>query len=200
MLFYRWNLTSVNSPELQHALLSSGLVNWTGAPNTYKPIDLGLEHLNCSCKIEMKCYKNSTHDTDVIFNRVCLSNATVRTLRGKMEHTFGEEMPGAHTHASVELDMFLLAYTLYSSDLAAPRNPGQLVGLQLFDSHDIFRTGVDVLAERVTQFNELHVQDPHSVAASYPLPDADDLTGFADIQDYADVVGDGLEEVDLTTG
>ena len=55
MLFYRWNLTSVNSPELQHAILSSGLVNWLGAPDRHKAIDLGLEHLNGSCKIEMKC-------------------------------------------------------------------------------------------------------------------------------------------------
>lgn len=70
MLFYRWNLSPVNTPELQHAILASGLVNWHGRATTHKPIDLGLEHLNGACKIEMKCYKNSTHDTDVIFDRV----------------------------------------------------------------------------------------------------------------------------------
>ena len=74
MLFYRWNLTSVNSPELQHAILSSGLVNWLGAPDRHKAIDLGLEHLNGSCKIEMKCYKNLTYNINIIFNWVYLSN------------------------------------------------------------------------------------------------------------------------------
>lgn len=74
MLFYRWNTTAVNMPELQHAILASGIVNWKGSPMSHKPIDLGLEHLNGSCRIEMQCYKNSTHDTDLIFDRVCLTN------------------------------------------------------------------------------------------------------------------------------
>jgi hypothetical protein len=74
MLFYRWNLSSVNTSELQHIILSSDIVNWLGRSTTYKTIDLDLKHLNSSCKIEMKCYKNLTYDIDIIFNRVCLSN------------------------------------------------------------------------------------------------------------------------------
>ena len=42
----------------------------------------------------------------------------VRTVRSKIEYIFGEEMLGAYTWASIELDMFLLTYTIYLSDLA----------------------------------------------------------------------------------
>jgi len=77
----------------------------------------------------MKCYKNSTHNTNIIFNQVCLLNATVRTVRSKIEYIFGEEMSGAYTRASIKLNIFLLTYTIYLSDLAIPRGPRQLVGL-----------------------------------------------------------------------
>jgi hypothetical protein len=115
-----------------------------------------------------------------------------------MEHVFGEEMSGAHTRASTELDMFLLASILSSSGLSMPRSSRQLAGLQLFDSHDILRTGVDVLAEKIKDFNRVHIQDPRSTVASYPPLDADDLAGFVDIEEFAGGIGDGLEEVDLT--
>ena len=59
---------SVNSPKLQHAILSFGLVNWLGAPNKYKAINFRLEHLNKNYKIKIKCYKNSTYNIDIIFN------------------------------------------------------------------------------------------------------------------------------------
>jgi hypothetical protein len=74
ILFYRWNLTLVNTPELQHAILVFGFVNWPGKAAANKAIDLRLEHLNGSCKIEMKYYKNFTHDIDIIFDRVCFFN------------------------------------------------------------------------------------------------------------------------------
>jgi len=70
-------------------------------------------------------------------------------VRGKIKHTFGKEMSGAYIWASIELNMFLLAYTIYLSNLAIPRGPRQLVGLQLFNSYNILYTGVDVLAERI---------------------------------------------------
>ena len=88
MLYYRWNLSPVNTDELQRAILSAGLVNWSGADDNYKPIDLSLEHLNNNCKTEINAYKNSTRDVDLIFDRVCLctgwamnEHRTVRSVR-----------------------------------------------------------------------------------------------------------------------
>ena len=122
MLFYRWNLTSVNSSELQHAILASRLVNQPSVADTYKPIDLRLKHLNCGYKNEIKCYKNSTYNVDIVFDCVCLSNAQVRELRTKLEQSFSTYMPNFHTSISALLDMFSLARTLFSSNLAKLRN------------------------------------------------------------------------------
>ena len=44
----------------------------------------------------------------------------VRTVCGKIEYIFGEEMSGTYTWASTELNMFLLAHTIYLSNLAMP--------------------------------------------------------------------------------
>ena len=95
----------------------------------HKAIDLKLKHLNSSYKIKIKCYKNSTHDTDIIFNWVYLSNVIIKIVHDKMEHIFGKKMSGVYMRASMELNMFLLAYTIYLSDLAMLWGPGQLAGL-----------------------------------------------------------------------
>ena len=181
MLFYWWNLTLVNLPKLQYIILASGVINWLRSPNIYKAVNLKLDYLNGSYKIKIKCYQNSTYNTNIIFNRVYLLNATVRTVCGKIEYIFGEEMSGAYMQASMELNMFLLTYIIYLSNLAILRGPRQLAGLQLFDSYNILRTSIDILVKRIEQFNQLYIQDPHSATTSYPLLDTDNLTSFTDI-------------------
>jgi len=39
-------------------------------------------------------------------------------MRSKIEHTFSKEMLSAYTRASTELNIFLLAYIIYLSNLA----------------------------------------------------------------------------------
>jgi hypothetical protein len=81
MLYYRWLLCDkVCTPKLQHSILASGLVNWLGREDSHKPIDLGVEHNNGKIKINIKCYQNSTHHRDAIFNRVYLTNTFVSQL------------------------------------------------------------------------------------------------------------------------
>ena len=42
------------------------------------------------------------------------------------------------------------------------------------------------------------MRDLYLATASYPLPDTNDLTGFIDIQEFTNIIGDGLDEVDFT--
>ena len=61
---------------------------------------------------------------------------------------------------------------------------------------------MEVLVRKVNEFNQVHVRGPRLVATSYPPLDIEDLAGFADIQDFVDAIGDGLddvEELDLTS-
>ena len=155
MLFYRWLLSPACTEPLQRSILASGLVNWQGRATTWKATDLGLEHLNCNCKIEMKCYKNSTHNVDTIFNRVCLTNTWIRELRYKLEGRYGEYMPGTHSTASALEDMFSLGQKLFSEALARPRATIPPGGpLPPFESRDIWQIGVDSLDEKVERFNK----------------------------------------------
>ena len=107
-----------------------------------------------------------------------------------------------HTQAKADLNMFTLTQNLYSGNLATPRQPAQLAGLHLFNSYDIFSTGVEVLAKKVNKFNQVHMRGPRLVATSYPPLDIEDLAIFADIQDFINAIRDGLdnvEELDLTS-
>lgn len=186
MLFYRWNLSPANTPELQHAILASGLVNWTGLPNSNKPIDLSLEHLNGNAKIEMKCYKNSTHDMDIVFNRVCLSNTWTRLLREKFEGTFGEDQTGKHTVASARLDIFFLARNLFVDGLAERRTIAQEVhtgDAKCFDSEDIRLKGMMVLSAKVDAFNQQNIRHVETPMAPLEVS-VDDTGGFVDTGAY----------------
>jgi hypothetical protein len=189
MLYYRWNLSPVNTPELQRAILASGLVNWQGKSASHKAIDLGMEHLNANCKIEMKSYKNSTHDIDVSFDRVCLTNTWVRFLRSKLEGVFGRPISGSHTSASTALEVFSLARSLFTSDLSRPRSAEQLAGFSSFyDSPDILDEGVKRLEEKIKRFNKEFVYQPNK-------HEKDTTGGDINIDEYAEVIDDQFDGV-----
>jgi hypothetical protein len=204
MLFYRWLLSPVNSPQLQHAILASGLVNWLGREKSHKPIDLSLEHLNGACKIEMKCYKNSTHDIDTIFNRVCLTNTWVRALREKLEEAFGQPQSGQHTLANAIQDMFLVANNIFASDLAEPRSEAQLASFpNMFNSFDIRAEGMKSLARNVVKFNKHNVRRRQVTMPYMPPAETSDnahLHGgydeqIADIEEHAYYVDASFDDV-----
>lgn len=209
MLFYRWLLSKdVCTPELQHAILASGIVNWPGKESTHKPVDLGLEHDNGKLKINMKCYQNSTHDTDLIFDRVCLTNTFMGALRTLIEGIFGETMSGAHTTASATLDMFTLARNIFTGDLAMPRDASIMGGYRnVFESQDIIQIGLDKLEEKVEYFNQNYTQRSALSRGSYNarVDEAVEHNAGEDVNDqqaetYGDVIDDRADgALDPTT-
>jgi hypothetical protein len=56
----------------------------------------------------------------ILYLTVCLSNTWVRALHKRVEAIFSEYMSRTYTTATALLDMFLLAYTLFTLDLAKP--------------------------------------------------------------------------------
>jgi hypothetical protein len=202
MLYYRWLLSSANTPELQHAILASGIVNWHGRATTHKPIDLGLEHMNGAIAISLRSFKNSTHDTHIVFNRMCLANTWIGALREKLEQAFGEEMSGAHSTVDVASDIFLLARTIFLGDLAEPRSTERLASFpSLFESADILQIGMGVLADRVDAFNKQHVRRSGVFLTAYPSLDPGFDDGFIDIHDSVEHVEEDeaiIEMVDLS--
>jgi hypothetical protein len=195
MLHYRWNLSRANTSELQQAILSSGLVNWLGRESTFKPIDLALEHLNLHCKLDLRNFKNSTHDIEVVFQRTALCNTWLRDVRRQFESTFGEPMSGAHTSSQAVPDMFYLAWSLFVGGYtqAAARDSA---AANSFDSSDIFEAGMSVMEERVDQFNQQYVG---SAAIRSVVPAYDSEVEFADIEAFAELVHEGYDAVNDVT-
>ena len=66
-------------------------------------------------------------------------------------------MPRTHITATALPDMFLLAYTLFSSDLAEPQSIRQLASRKFFNSYNILQEGIKVLADKVDQFNQQYI-------------------------------------------
>ena len=95
------------------------------------------------------------------------------------------------------MDIFALARILYNDDLAAPRAQHDVSG-EISTSPDIIRIGASMLGEKVSAFNQQHVQNQHSAHAI--LIEGEDETveieyaGFADIREYVDAA----EDIDLS--
>jgi hypothetical protein len=90
----------------QRSILVSGLVNWLGRLFTFKPINLLVEHFNSFIKIKIKCYKNFTHDIDIAFYRVCITNIIVKAIQSIIKNEFREEILRAYTTVDLIRDVF----------------------------------------------------------------------------------------------
>ena len=98
MMHLRWLLSDkVCEPVLQRAILASGLVNLNGLRDTFTAVDLVLEHVNCSYKLDMRNHKNSTHDVKSTFGRLGLTSAYTTKLRALIESIFGEKTSNKHS-------------------------------------------------------------------------------------------------------
>jgi hypothetical protein len=78
-------------------------------------------------------------------------------LHKKVKAIFGEYMPGIHITTAALPDIFLLTYTLFTLDLAKPQSTRQLAGKKFFNSHNILQEGIEVLADKIDQFNQQHI-------------------------------------------
>ncbi|KIV98311.1 uncharacterized protein PV09_09843 [Verruconis gallopava] len=183
MIYYRWLLSPACSDTLQHAILASGLVNWQGAADTFKAIDLGLEHNNGSIKLNIQTQKNSTRDVNVIFDRMCLNNAYINLAQRKIEQAFGIHMPDEHISVSPAEDIFSLTQLLGQhgcfSNMQMPLHTARA-----FNTEDIYTIGMSMLAEQVKKFNTEFVQTRTRMFGDYTLPEDLELIPAVDIEDY----------------
>jgi hypothetical protein len=155
MLHLYWLLSDgVSDPELQRAVLGSGLVNIAGRGNTFKAIDVALEHVNAMYHIDMKMRKNSTHDVDKTFRRVALASSYTTTLRATVESAFGRPPNNEHTIKDARRDLFALAMLLLDSGCAWPRSKEETRSNErMFEASDTMSIGLQELEEKVLSFN-----------------------------------------------
>jgi hypothetical protein len=191
MVYYRWLLSPASSDVLQRAILASGLVNWRGQSDTNKPVDLGLEHNNGSIKDNIQRQKNSTRDTDAIFDKMCLANATFAVVRGHLEQVFGVHTPDDHSATPAILDVYALAMLLgqnaafdQAADSALPT-----AGTRAFDSPDLYATGFEALMSAVKALNAQNTRHATRILGDFATlaTDADveaGAEGAAELEEY----------------
>ena len=187
MLYLRWLLSSdVTTTELQRSILSSGLVNLAGRPDSFKAIDLALEHVNCCYAIDIKLHKNSTHDVSKTFGRLALVSSYVTRLRAAVETYFGEKTNSKHSQKSALADIFSLAYHIWAEGYTRPRTI-QTERI-LFESLDVLANGIEQLEEKVEAFNAT------IVVTDDQIPKILDETEFANTE--SDSAADYINAVD----
>ena len=155
MLYYWWLLKdNFRTLELQRAILASGIVDWLGRRTTFKPIDLSLKHFNGANNVKMKCYKNSTYDIDIIFNRVYTSTTSIHAIRSILKIQSGGNMPGTHTTVDISNDIFNRAYRIWFDGPIVPRRGPLPTGP--FESENNFTRGTNLMVAKVSHFNTVY--------------------------------------------
>jgi hypothetical protein len=159
LLHLRWLLKDETaSRELQEAILSGGLVEQKIDRRRKKAIDLALEHVNLFYHLDMKMYKNSTHDFMTTVNRVGLTAPYTNELRRRFERDFGYRNDARHSYKSAVNDIYLLAARLRERKRTAPRY--NLKDEKQFESPDILSIGLRRLSEKIDDFNAKVVDLP----------------------------------------
>lgn len=191
MLHLHWLLTHAD-PALQRAVLACGLVNERGRPDTFKPVDLVLEHANLQYAEDMKKLKNSTHDVIHTFIRGSLAHDELRRVRAAFELNSGVRIDTSHSYKRAEGDVFNLAVFLHRERCTEPGMPSDRK--RLFLSRDLYSAGVELLPIKVLKFNADMIQLPGSASDALRLALGED--GGADGEGGEEGGGDELEAVD----
>lgn len=157
MLHLCWLLSSqVATAELQQVVLASSVVNLQGRANSFKAVNLALEHVNCCYAIDMKMFKNSTHDLSKTFGQVALTSSYSAQLRAAVETAFGERTNSRHSSKSAVGNVFSLANYLWLERCTGPRLHHDQSTVQ-FESLDILAIGMELLKEKVNLFNDQNI-------------------------------------------
>ena len=138
----------------------------------------------------MQCFKDSTKNTDNIFNQICLCSRYVRELRSVIKEAFDKFMSEVHTTADSSLNIFLIARNLFVDNLAEPRKPADLpISGKSFDSFVILRDGSETFVINVDNFNSIYVWEKDT----QPLIPVTQADNFIDIDLLLDVIGEGQD-------
>lgn len=106
--------TPATEPVLQQAILSNGLVNLRGKPDSFFETDRLNKFFNLQMKTNIATRRTSTLDVTSLFQRTALSASYCTDLRQAIESAFGEYPNTNHTNKDARYEVRNLAYTLFN--------------------------------------------------------------------------------------
>jgi hypothetical protein len=138
--------TKACSPALQRAILINSLINAQGKEDSFKEVDLDIEHHNGNLKDFLNSRRNGTV---TLFKYAILCSDHAINLKGAIERAWGEGTYGNHTKKDPGRDIFSLAWSLHESSLV--RTEGRAC---LHRSPNIMGDGLNaLLAGALDRFN-----------------------------------------------
>lgn len=109
--------TKACSPALQRAILTNSLINARGKEDSFKEVDLDIEHHNGNLKEFLNSRRNGTVGVDALFKYAILCSDHATSLKEAIEKAWGEGTYGKHTNKDPGRDIFSLAWSLHESSL-----------------------------------------------------------------------------------
>ncbi|KAL4861150.1 hypothetical protein BDV12DRAFT_73472 [Aspergillus spectabilis] len=172
-LYMTWlTQTPAADEQLQHAILAHGLVNLSGAEDSWFEMDRLNEFFNLQMKTLMAIRRTSSTDvaTDVatLFRTTALTASYCMDLKESIEQAFGEHTKSAHTAKDVSDDVRNLAFQIYSSGSIYEHKKGRN---SPFQPPDIVSQGCALIVNGVARFNKLMVD------GQWAGEDLDDISG-----------------------
>ena len=156
LYLFRLISTSTCDDVLQRAILSNSLVNTEGKADTWKEIDIFVEHLNLQLKQLLWARKNSTFDVNRLFEVTALTGEYCAMLAAFLQKYIGHQPNPDHKNKAPADDVHILAYELSERSVC---NTGTGKGSS-FDSPDYLADGTYrlVTKKRIENFNSRVVQ------------------------------------------
>ena len=114
---YLFHLTcgEASSPELQKAILASGLINWRGKCDTWWEIDREVEIHNGSMKKIIRDRRTPNMNLDHLFEYCALNSEFYKNLQISLYNRFGLRTNTTHPDKPASYDILTIASHVYES-------------------------------------------------------------------------------------
>lgn len=149
--------TDATTSILRKAILSNGLVNLRGAPDSWFEMDRLNEFLNLSMKRIMTSRRSSTQELHELFKRTALSANYATSLHTQMGYLREQYIGGQHTAKEASIDLYRLALHLCQSNSVFCFSRGRI------SEHipsDLIHIAVGpLLSEKIAAFNSNQIAD-----------------------------------------
>jgi hypothetical protein len=167
LYLYRLIATNACDPVLRRGIISCGLVNLRGKPDTFFEADRLVELLNLQLKELLWSRGNSSFGVDLLFQWSIPIIGYLAPLRANFELTFGERTNPDHTVKSPGADIHTLA-ELLAQDSIKKRNRRHVA----FHAEDLVHRGYKRIIQGGLAF--LNIEIAGDASNDIPVNDEDD--------------------------
>jgi hypothetical protein len=145
--YLHWVDSSATDKVLQDSILSSALINPSGRPDGFIPVDRHLEALNGDIRTHMMDDRSS-YSKEAFIRTASLSQPFYQMLKAIVEGRFGTYCSGFHPEKEADNDIFESAVSLSEESLRK-----KLDRTRLYPAIDLWTEGIKTLPDNISNYN-----------------------------------------------